>query len=300
MKSLPILTAFGLVAAFAQQQQQQPPKPPAVVAHFHHVTVNVTDPQAAIDFYTKRFESERAKFHGKEDAVWTQKSWIFLNKVKQDPPFEIQSTIWHIGWGAEDMKKEYQRQLDLGTKFETPITDISKLANFNGFYYAYVDGPSHSLIELNTANHHRFGHLHLLSDDPIAAAEWYADILGMPKSRRAPSREKRYYEGFQVGPSASFNADNVNVIIFPSGYIEKQWPKFWAERKGFVSPKGRAIDHVGFSVDNLDDALKAMRARGVKVIGKPGKFRGTKQRAAFIEGPDKILIQLVEGHAQKQ
>ena len=267
---------------------------------FHHVAINVTDPQAAIDFYTKRFDCERAKFNGKEDAVWTQKSWIFLNKVKADPPHEIHSAIWHIGWGAEDMKKEYQRQLDLGSKFETPLTDISKLANFAGFFYAYVDGPSHSLIELNTANNHRFGHLHLLSDDPIKAAEWYAEHLGMPKPRRAPSPEKRYYEGFQVGPSASFSADNVNIILFPSGYIEKQWPQYWTVRKGFVSSKGRAIDHVGFSVDNLDETLRNMKAKGVRVLSKTAKFRGTKQRSAYVEGPDKILIQLVEGHAQKQ
>ena len=267
---------------------------------FHHVAINVTDPQAAIDFYTKRFDCERAKFNGKEDAVWTQKSWIFLNKVKADPPHEIHSAIWHIGWGAEDMKKEYQRQLDLGSKFETPLTDISKLTNFAGFFYAYVDGPSHSLIELNTANNHRFGHLHLLSDDPIKAAEWYAEHLGMPKPRRAPSPEKRYYEGFQVGPSASFSADNVNIILFPSGYIEKQWPQYWTVRKGFVSSKGRAIDHVGFSVDNLDETLRNMKAKGVRVLSKTAKFRGTKQRSAYVEGPDKILIQLVEGHAQKQ
>ena len=285
MRTVVIAAMFG-AASFGQ-------------ARFHHVAINVTDPAAAIDFYTKHFDCERAKFSGKEDAVWTQKSWIFLNKVKADPPAAIESAIWHVGWGAEDMKKEYQRQVDLGAKFETPLTDISKLANVAGFFYAYVDGPSHSLIELNTAGHHRFGHLHLLSDDPIAAAEWYAEHLGMPKPRRAPSREKRFYEGFQVGPSASFNAENVNIILFPSGYIEKQWPAYWASRKGFVSPKGRAIDHVGFSVDNLDETLKAMSVKGVKILSKPAKFRGTKQRAAFIEGPDKILIQLVEGHAAK-
>ena len=58
------------------------------------------------------------------------------------------STIWHIGWGAEDMKAAYQKELDLGAKFQTPLTDISDLANSPGFYYAYVDGPDHALIEL--------------------------------------------------------------------------------------------------------------------------------------------------------
>lgn len=39
------------------------------LAEFHHVTLNVTDPEAAIQFYTSRFDCKRAKFEGREDAV---------------------------------------------------------------------------------------------------------------------------------------------------------------------------------------------------------------------------------------
>ena len=42
-------------------------------------------------------------FDGK-DAVWTQKSWLLFTKVKHPPPHEIVSALFHIGWGAEDMK----------------------------------------------------------------------------------------------------------------------------------------------------------------------------------------------------
>src|SRR3954454_20664130 len=123
--------------------QQQPEAPPPPKAHFHHVALNVTDPKASIEFLTKRFDCEPAKLGGKEDAVWAQKSWILFNQVKEQPPYEILSTIWHIGWGAEDMWATYQKQLDQGTKFQTPLTDISKPANTKEFYYAYVDGPNH-------------------------------------------------------------------------------------------------------------------------------------------------------------
>ena len=275
----------------------QPPEAAAPKARFHHVALNVTDPKAAIEFLTKRFDCEPAKLAGKEDAVWAQKSWILFNKVAQQPPSEIVSTIWHIGWGAEDMKATYQKQLDMGTPFQTPLTDISKLANFNGFYYAYVDGPNHALIELNTAQHHRFGHMHFLSDDPIAAGQWYAEHFGMRV--RKGSNDKRYYEGFQVGPASSFTVDNVNFIIYPAGYMEKQWPANWAKHKSFEPTKGRVIDHVGLSVDNLDETIARLKAEGVTVLGKPEKFRKTKQRSIMIEGPDHLTIQLVEGHARK-
>ena len=37
------------------------------------------------------------------------------------------------------MQAAYHKQLDAGAQFETPITDISGLANAPDFYYAYVD-----------------------------------------------------------------------------------------------------------------------------------------------------------------
>src|SRR5579864_6010310 len=122
-----ILTAFSIasIAALWTCCAQEPATPP--LAHFHHVHLNSTDPAAAIDFYTSKFDSEKAKFAGLVDAVWAQKSWLLFTKVTTAPKSEVTSTIWHIGWGAEDMKAIYQRQLDSGTKFATAITDISDI-----------------------------------------------------------------------------------------------------------------------------------------------------------------------------
>jgi hypothetical protein len=89
---------------------------------------SATDPQAAINFYTSRFDSEKARFAGLLDAVWAQKSWLLFTKVSTPPPWQLTSAVWHFGWGAEDMKATYQRQLDMGTKFFTPLTDISDSA----------------------------------------------------------------------------------------------------------------------------------------------------------------------------
>jgi hypothetical protein len=82
------------------------------------------------------------------------------------------------------------------------------------------------LIELNTANHHWFGHIHILSRGSIAAAEWYMKESSIPRADRGtPSREPRMYKGFQVGPSASLQMDNVNIIIFPMEYAKTRWPE---------------------------------------------------------------------------
>jgi catechol 2,3-dioxygenase-like lactoylglutathione lyase family enzyme len=272
-------------------------------AHFHHLHLNTTDSQAAIDFYTGRFDCEKARFAGLTDAVWAQKSWLLFTRVSSPPPWELTSAIWHFGWGAENMKAEYERQLKLGTKFFEPLTDISDIGGNAGakdlFYYAYVQSPDNALIELNTANHHHFGHLHLFSTDPVAAGEWYVKHLGA-KGRIPSSRQPRMYRGFQIGPAASLVMDNVNIIIFPVEFAKKAYADHWKGKTELESTRGRVVDHVGFSFDNLPEAVERMRKDGVKVTDEIRSVAGGKVKYAFIEGPDKIRIELVEGQARKE
>ena len=180
------------------------------------------------------------------------------------------------------MPATYKKQVDSGTKFETPITDISDLVGkpAGSFFFAYVDGPDHALIELNTASHHHFGHVHLLSADPIAAGQWYKKNFGIPGY--IGQRTGRVYRGVHVDPAASLNMDGINIIIFPVEYARDAMPALWKDRKDFEPTKGR-VDHLAFSVANVHETLERLRKDGVKVTD------GT-----FIEGPDHIRIELVE------
>ncbi len=87
--------------------------------------------------------------------------------------------------------------------------------------------------------------------------------------------------------------DNVNFIIFPMEYAKTQWPELWKDRTDFESTKGHVTDHIGFSVDNLDQTLDRLKKDGVKVTDGPHSSHGGKY--AFIEGPDHVRIELVEG-----
>ncbi|MBK9708942.1 MAG: VOC family protein [Acidobacteria bacterium] len=290
-----------------QNPAAQPATQPAVQddeKHFHHVHLNVMDPKASIDFYTSKFDSEKARFEGLVDAVWAQKSWLLFSKVNQAPVSDLNSAIWHIGWGAEDMKATYEKQLAMGTKFFEPLTDISDIggnanARPGSFYYAYVESPDKALIELNTAAHHNFGHLHLFSADPVGAAEWYEKYLGAKRRNRNPSREPRFYRGHQIGPSASFMLDNVNIIIFPVEYAKKAYADQWKGKTELESTKGHSIDHIGVSLANLEQGLEKLRKDGAKVTDEIKSIAGGKIKYAFIEGPDKIRIEVIEGHPKK-
>lgn len=300
-----VLLGVALIALITPAQDQSPVQAAPPLAHFHHVHLNSSDPQAAIGFYTGKLPSEKRKFAGALDGVWSHNSWLLFTKVSVAPKSEITSAIWHIGWGGgPDMKETYQKQVDNGTKFQTPITDISDQCDGKGgngrFFFSYVDGPEHALIELNTtaAGVDYFEHVHLLSEDPIAAGEWYIKEFGLQRrGQGAPSREVRYRCGRQTGPAMALMMDDISIIIYPVGNAKAAFPEAWKGREGLESSKGHSIDHLGFRVDNLDQTLERLKKDGVKITDEPRSFLEGKIKFAFIEGPDHIRIEVIEDHS---
>lgn len=268
----------------------------AAQTHFHHVHLNSTDPNAAIEFYTTHLSGEKATFGG-ADAIWTQKSWLLFNKVKRPPPYEVVSPLFHIGWGAEDMKAEFERQIKLGTTFQTVLTDGVELfgaGTRDRNFFMYVDGPDHATIEVQSAMHHNFMHVHLLSDDPVAAAAWHETHLGL--TPRNQLKTERAFRGIPTGPSASSQLDNVTFFWYPTAHAKALYGGQWKGRTQYATNRGRVIDHVAVSVDNLDQTLARLRSEGVKVLTQPRLANG--MRSAFVQAPDNMEIEIVEGHPQ--
>jgi catechol 2,3-dioxygenase-like lactoylglutathione lyase family enzyme len=306
------LFCFGVLAASVAMLAHQPAAPTPArepLAHFHHVHLNSTDPEAAIAYYTKHFASERAQFTGSADkgdkgipAVWTQKSWVLFDKVKQAPPSAVVSSIYHMGWGAEDMKAESRRQLEMGAVLETPLTDAVDIFGAgvrDRNFFMYVASPEHALIEVQSATHHNFMHVHLLSEDPVAASEWYEKEFGLIR-RGQPNRQTRVFAGIPTGPSASLIADNVTFFWYPTAHARAIYPRAWEGRTQYESNRGRVIDHFALSVDRLDETIARLKNDGVMVIGKPRKSLGGRIRSVFVKAPDNVEIELVEGHATRR
>ena len=271
--------------------------PALAQTHFHHAHLNSLDPAAAIEFYTTHLSGEKARFDGK-DAVWTQKSWLLFTKVKQAPPSEIVSPLFHIGWGAEDMKAEFERQMKLGTTFQTVLTDGVELfgaGTRDRNFFMYLDGPDHVTIEVQSAMHHDFMHVHLFSDDPVAAAAWYQQHLGI--TTRTKLETVRAFRGIPTGPAASMQLDNVTIWIYPTAHVRALYGGQWKGRSGFATNRGRALDHVAVSVDDLDATLARLKQEGVRVVSGPRNVDGL--RSAFVEAPDKMELEIVEGQARR-
>jgi catechol 2,3-dioxygenase-like lactoylglutathione lyase family enzyme len=108
-----------------------------------------------------------------------------------------------------------------------------------------------------------YDHVHLAAPDPAKAVEWYVTNLG---ARRGDS------------------ADRVVIGRTIFAFVKSDTAK---------PSTGSAIDHIGFSVPDLDATMKTLQAGGVKVVTParevPGLFK-----IAFIEDPWGVKIELVQ------
>ncbi len=256
----------------------------ALVTRFHHVHLNSREPLKAIDFYTRTFDVTKKTALAGFAAVQSEDVYLLFNKVNSTPIGTLDSAIWHFGWGSMAMESDYQKHIANGVTFATPLTKLN-----SGLLFAYMKAPDGALVEINTANTRAFLHVHLYSDAPLCAADWYVKYLGATsRAQRSTPCEVPFAApseplGVIRSPAATVRFGDISLIIYPR------------QRPGaFVGPSHHVVDHIALSVSDISAALKQLRKAGVKVLQEPYRFGNSKTRAAMIEGPDAIAIELIE------
>ena len=118
-------------------------------------------------------------------------------------------------------------------------------------------------------------HIHLFSKDAIAAGKFYANAFGVE------TREAKTWQGL---PRCDMKLGGLTVLI---STVKGDLQETANDRNAQLG-----INHFGFRVNDMDQAYTDLTAKGVEFTSKPHKYRGGK--VAFIEGPDRVSIELVE------
>lgn len=124
-------------------------------------------------------------------------------------------------------------------------------------------------------------HLHLRSVAPLAAARWFREVLGA-RVELAKSHERA---GGTL-PPPEHRIPEALVWIGETGLL------IYRTEPPLVSSRGQRADHVAIACADLERTLVELRRRGVRVLGEPASVGDL--RAAMIEGPDRLAIELVE------
>jgi catechol 2,3-dioxygenase-like lactoylglutathione lyase family enzyme len=114
----------------------------------------------------------------------------------------------------------------------------------------------------------RFHHVHLNSTDPIAAAKWYADNWGGEAKK-----------------SGLFQTTDFGDVVFI----------YFKAKPGFEGSQGSVVDHIGFSVKDLEGKLKQLKEAGVEVLS--GIETEGSTRYAYAKDPWGTLIEVLEDPA---
>jgi catechol 2,3-dioxygenase-like lactoylglutathione lyase family enzyme len=320
-----------LLAVLTTASRPLPAQAPTAIApmHFHHVHLNSVDPTAAAAYYPKAFPISAVKttYNGYE-AVTTGNVYILFTKVSATPQNELtgpQDSIWHFGWNTPDSRKYDQdfraKGLEIAQMWDAAdgkLVDMSsdvlpglptqeqilamraegvQPTRRGGF--GYLRGPDGAMIEnAQSGNVERFNHVHMYHEQPLCAIQWYVQHLGATKpldGKGAPvpltGECKQLYgpptwpsffkfPGFVREPSGSVLFDDINILIRP-------WPG-----GGLVSPRGHIVDHWALSVADLEPTVARLKSEGIKFLEEIHPWGNT--RAAMIEGPDRVAIELVE------
>jgi len=301
------------------------------VPGFHHLHLNSMNPDAAIDFYTRQFTSTSRTTWGGMPALASPNSVLILfTKVSTAPPGpEPPTAIWHFGWNPVDVRQSlalYQRRPEVrlaplytgeGDEFVYISSDTwpgapgslgrtreqlveAKAANLRpagGAGFAYLLGPDGAVIEYAGDNpKERFNHVHMFYDEPLCATVWYRDHLNAPGTGpgarlteancRIPHDYTKSWPALSKGGMVRSPAGGATFgDVAMNGYLRQ-------DDRPLVSTRGHLADHVGLSVANLDRWIDKLRREGVTILRTPYPLGDT--RAAMIEGPSKLALELVE------
>ena len=125
-----------------------------------------------------------------------------------------------------------------------------------------------------------FDHVHLVSQDPQAAARWYADKLGGKVVRSIEVR----------GAPQVYVSFGAAMVI-----VRGQRPAESAAAKAGLQ---WGVDHFGMQVKGDFDAFcAALRGKGVTFSLEPTDFNLTT-RIAFINAPDGVSVELLNRKEQ--
>jgi hypothetical protein len=245
-------------------------------AAFHHLHLVSGEPEQLADFYDRLFVRgavSRAKFWDIE-GIRGNNVFLLVSGAVGGRPRDRATGLWHFGWGTGTVRESLNQ-----TYAEHYATDV----NWRPPYEALVKGF----------------HLHLRSGDPVAAGQWYADVLG--GALELPPRNEDVRRDNPDGRSPDHREHDLHAepprLAVSFGDIVLY---FHQTSEPLVSTRDAGIaDHLAFAVKDLPSSL--LRVPDGSALNESSDSGATErmfglkdQRSAMVQGPDKVMIELVQ------
>jgi len=252
---------------------------PVVYGHHH---INTTDVEAQKKFFVDALGGTLIKVGtNNTEIVRFPNVLVFFRSVKTPPGGTRGTTANHIGFSVPNLRATVDAIKAGGypmiTQTEaTPdrvvADDIAGPAQPGGASIAFVQAPDDVKVELVEAKQQAtpiaLHHVHFFNPANMEMQAWYVKTFG------ATSR---------LGGA------------FPAAILPGVALNFSASPTPVVGTQGRALDHVGFEVRNLEAFTKKLEADGVKLAVPYRQVPALGIAIAFFTDPWGTYIELTEG-----
>ena len=215
---------------------------------------------------------------GTFDVVTFPNVLIFLSARATSGPTKG-SSLNHIGFSVPNLRQVVDKVKANGyrmvTAEEAPAgVTVKDDIGVTGNGIAYALGPDDVKVELLQVNgqtapimHH---HIHFFGERPAEMRAWYMKVFG-----------------------ATERQTQINGIIgadLPGGGLN-----FSPSSGPVAGTRGRALDHIGFEIRNLEEFCKKLEAQGIKLDVPFRAVPALNITLAFITDPWGTYIELNEG-----
>ncbi len=259
-----VIAAAGVIAAPGM----------AHAADYHHVHVTASSPSEAVRWYSEYLDCQPVA--DRRDAADCDGTELVF--VVQPTMGSTQGTgVNHISFSYEDLTTKMAALEAVGVRGSgvrlQRFDDGSTLRDIPGlFKIGFIFDPWGTRIEMvEDEEYLGFHHVHLSAADPEATLAFYREVMG--------------------GEPASLRG-RIDGLLFGDVWL-------LASEHGEGTPattSGRAIDHIGFVVDDLTAAATEYRNHDVVFETEPAVPEGgrTQAQRAFLRGPDNVRLAVVE------
>jgi catechol 2,3-dioxygenase-like lactoylglutathione lyase family enzyme len=273
------LFIIGLAWSSTSSAQLLNKQAPVIVGHYH---LNVTSVDAHKKFWVETLGGTAMKI-GNIDVVKFPDVFLFLT-VKPPTGPTRGTTFDHIGFAVPDVAALTTKVVAAGyglTVGREPPPGQTASPPTAGNYgkFSYLVGPDGVKVELVTAMsaqappiaHH---HVHFTNKQYVEMQQWYM---------------KAFNATLRPGQTDFFIGADLPGVGYMLNFFK------WEPAENQVGTAGRAVDHVGFEVRNLEEFCKQLEAKGITLTVPYQKVPKLNLGIAFITDPWGTFIELTEG-----
>jgi catechol 2,3-dioxygenase-like lactoylglutathione lyase family enzyme len=280
LASLLLTTAAAIAAASSLAAQTITADGPVVYGHHHF---NTTDMAAQKRFFVETLGGKLATIGTNNlEVIEFPNVFLFFRPMQAPTGGTIGSTVNHVGFSVPDLKpvvaklkaNNYRMITSDSVAATVKVTDDIAAASPTT-NIAFVLGPEDIKVELVEVKAQaapiQLHHVHFFGEQQPEMRAWYAKVFGAVEQ---PQAQGQVFMTAQLpGVTLSFSPSQTPV----------------------VATQGRALDHIGFEVKNLEAFTKKLEADGIPLTVSYRRVDALNTAIAFIKDPWGTNIELTEG-----